>query len=320
MKVYLAGGFIHGKDNDEDPLNWRYSVVKGLTEKDPYISKEGEPLRWGVLEDAIAGCLDYVGPFSEHQFDGGLPEFCKMAIQDADFVFAWIENYLHPAEISKVSTEIAYAHALGKPVGVGTEEEESTAMNNIWFVDQFKDFSTFPFCGKSPYQALIDFFLDALPFFPIEKRVNFWHKNHQAKALLGNRLRRCGYVYIIKADTGHYKVGRSKNVPGRMKLFAVKLPFKFEIINYFLCDDMYLAEKELHQVLARYHVNGEWFNLPQEVATLLANITEYVVFDEEAEVTYFCDKNDYTLDFGMSSLDEILAARKNLPPASNQRF
>jgi hypothetical protein len=72
---------------------------------------------------------------------------------------------------------------------------------------------------------------------------------------------RLGYVYIIKADTGHFKIGRTRSVPDRMKLFAVKLPFNFDIINYFLCEDMHEAEKNLHDTYHRQRVNGEWFSL-----------------------------------------------------------
>lgn len=74
---------------------------------------------------------------------------------------------------------------------------------------------------------------------------------------------RSGYIYIIKADTGHYKIGRSNNIPRRMSLFAVKLPFDFEIIHTFPCDDMFEAERMLHDAYTQrgFHVKGEWFNL-----------------------------------------------------------
>jgi len=74
---------------------------------------------------------------------------------------------------------------------------------------------------------------------------------------------RPGYIYIIKADTGHYKIGRSNNIPRRMSLFAVKLPFDFEIIHTFPCDDAIEAERILHDAYRQrgFHVKGEWFNL-----------------------------------------------------------
>lgn len=83
---------------------------------------------------------------------------------------------------------------------------------------------------------------------------------------------RPGYIYIIKADTGHYKIGRSKNVPGRMKLFTVNLPFKFEIINHFPCEDMTETEKDLHGIYYNKRVNGEWFSLLEEDVRFLEAI------------------------------------------------
>lgn len=73
---------------------------------------------------------------------------------------------------------------------------------------------------------------------------------------------RPGYIYVIKADTGHYKIGRSNNIPRRMSLFAVKLPFDFEIIHTFPCDDAIEAERMLLEAgkMHGHHVNGEWFN------------------------------------------------------------
>lgn len=81
-----------------------------------------------------------------------------------------------------------------------------------------------------------------------------------------------GYVYIIKADTGHYKIGKSSNVPRRMSLFAVKLPFDFEMINYFHCDDMHFAENLFHKIYKPQHVRGEWFDLKDYQVELLSQI------------------------------------------------
>lgn len=83
---------------------------------------------------------------------------------------------------------------------------------------------------------------------------------------------RPGYIYIIKADTGHYKIGRTNNVPGRMKLFTINLPFKFEIINHFPCEDMTEAEKDLHGIYRNKRVNGEWFSLLEEDVRFLQAI------------------------------------------------
>lgn len=84
-----------------------------------------------------------------------------------------------------------------------------------------------------------------------------------------------GYVYIIKSETGHYKIGRSVNVPSRMRLFAVKLPFDFEIIHVFPCSDMAQAEKELHLIFRDKHQRGEWYNLTNQDEAILRRIDSF---------------------------------------------
>lgn len=73
-----------------------------------------------------------------------------------------------------------------------------------------------------------------------------------------------GYVYLIEAETGQYKIGRSKNPPNRLRAIGVKMPFKVEIIHTIQTNDMYSLEINLHQRFADKRVNGEWFALSQD--------------------------------------------------------
>lgn len=73
-----------------------------------------------------------------------------------------------------------------------------------------------------------------------------------------------GYVYLILASTGHYKIGRTKSYKDRMKLFGVQLPFTFEFIHVIQTEDMYTLESKLHERFASKRVNGEWFSLTDE--------------------------------------------------------
>ena len=82
-----------------------------------------------------------------------------------------------------------------------------------------------------------------------------------------------GFVYLAKSDTGHYKIGRSKNPYGRIKHFDTIMPVKVEIIHYFPCDDPALIERTLHGMLALHKAAGEWFNLPYETVQAICNIT-----------------------------------------------
>ena len=82
-------------------------------------------------------------------------------------------------------------------------------------------------------------------------------------------LPRPGYVYIIKADSGHYKIGKSIRPDKRVGEFTLQLPFKVEIIQVIKCKNYTESERRLHSLCAPWHVNGEWFLLPDTVIDLL---------------------------------------------------
>lgn len=109
-----------------------------------------------------------------------------------------------------------------------------------------------------------------------------------------------GYVYLLKASTGHYKIGRSKKVIDRLKLFEVKLPFEVEIIHLFPCVDMVDAERQLHIIFADKRVNGEWFDLS---ITDVATIKTIHAANEYRE---FCKVNGYGETRGMPELHKYL--------------
>lgn len=70
-----------------------------------------------------------------------------------------------------------------------------------------------------------------------------------------------GYIYLIQSPTGHYKIGRTKDLHNRLKTFGVQLPFEVEFICVIETDDMYGLERRLHEHFAAKRVNGEWFAL-----------------------------------------------------------
>lgn len=76
--------------------------------------------------------------------------------------------------------------------------------------------------------------------------------------------KRQGYVYLIKAENGLYKIGRSNDPANRRKTFGIKLPFKVDFEAIILRDDMVAAECELHERFKHRRVDGEWFDLSNE--------------------------------------------------------
>ncbi|MCR6096897.1 GIY-YIG nuclease family protein [Salipaludibacillus agaradhaerens] len=71
-----------------------------------------------------------------------------------------------------------------------------------------------------------------------------------------------GYVYLIKEfHSNTYKIGKAVNVENRLKIFNVKLPFKWELIHTIKCKDYHRAETKAHNIFSTKRVNGEWFDL-----------------------------------------------------------
>jgi hypothetical protein len=72
-----------------------------------------------------------------------------------------------------------------------------------------------------------------------------------------------GVVYVLKSAYG-YKVGRTKNVPARMRAFGVHLPFVYTIPLCVWFDDCHTAERQYHETFASKRINGEWFDLDEQ--------------------------------------------------------
>lgn len=69
-----------------------------------------------------------------------------------------------------------------------------------------------------------------------------------------------GVVYVLKSAYG-YKVGRTRNVPARMRAFGVQLPIVYTIPLCAWFDDCHGAERRYHAMFANKRINGEWFDL-----------------------------------------------------------
>lgn len=72
-----------------------------------------------------------------------------------------------------------------------------------------------------------------------------------------------GVVYVLKSAYG-YKVGRTRNVPARMRAFGVHLPFIYTILLCVWFDDCHSAERHYHEMFSDKRINGEWFDLDDD--------------------------------------------------------
>ena len=77
-----------------------------------------------------------------------------------------------------------------------------------------------------------------------------------------------GFVYVLKSAYG-YKVGRTRNVPNRMRAFGVKLPIFYTIPLCVWFEDHIEAELTYHRLFSIKHINGEWFELVDDDIDLI---------------------------------------------------
>jgi hypothetical protein len=73
--------------------------------------------------------------------------------------------------------------------------------------------------------------------------------------------KRAGYIYLLRAADGHYKIGRAVNVGPRVRQIGTDIPYKVETIHTFHAEDYCAVELELHKRFADKRANGEWFRL-----------------------------------------------------------
>jgi hypothetical protein len=81
-----------------------------------------------------------------------------------------------------------------------------------------------------------------------------------------------GWVYILRAETGVCKIGKTTNPKERARFFEIKLPFAVEVLHLIRCGNMHAAERMLHAYFAGKRVNGEWFNLTDDDLAFLTGI------------------------------------------------
>jgi hypothetical protein len=81
-----------------------------------------------------------------------------------------------------------------------------------------------------------------------------------------------GFVYIIKCQD-LVKVGIAASVESRLAALQVGNPYTLEVINSFASPEPALDERRLHCRLAKYHVRGEWFGIPDRVLDKLRTLT-----------------------------------------------
>jgi hypothetical protein len=86
-----------------------------------------------------------------------------------------------------------------------------------------------------------------------------------------------GYIYLIVAENGMCKIGKTQNIEKRMNPFKVKFPMNWELIYSFQTENYTLAEKRLHKLFNEKRSIGEWFSLTEEDIEYIKSIRDFTM-------------------------------------------
>lgn len=78
------------------------------------------------------------------------------------------------------------------------------------------------------------------------------------------REKEIGYVYLLRADNGLTKIGKTRSLEQRLDHFTTKLPYELELIGTIESEQYSAIETELHNMFRSKRKRGEWFDLSDE--------------------------------------------------------
>lgn len=101
--------------------------------------------------------------------------------------------------------------------------------------------------------------------------------------------RTTGYVYVLRADEGFYKIGATRSLPRRLANINSSVPSVLTLVAICRAADIYELESMIHHAFAGQRVKGEWFNLDPECITKLqlSAFGEFEMIDRE--VSQYCE-------------------------------
>lgn len=109
------------------------------------------------------------------------------------------------------------------------------------------------------------------------------------------------FVYVIEDTRGYVKIGTSKNPLARMATLRAgsASPLKFAYIAVTPDNDGYDIEREAHKALRAHRVEGEWFDVPPEMAVAALSGAAFKLDHPLAQLTE--DQTRRTLQISHSS-------------------
>lgn len=99
------------------------------------------------------------------------------------------------------------------------------------------------------------------------------------------------FIYLIQnKETGHFKIGRTKNINKRIKQLQTGSSGELVLVDKFKSNYASKLESYLHNIYSGYNIGGEWFDL------CYSNVTKFKPMCEMMEKNYiFLEKNQKML-------------------------
>lgn len=85
----------------------------------------------------------------------------------------------------------------------------------------------------------------------------------------GGRMKKKNTMLYILHCKGFFKIGISKNINSRLSSIQSGNPFQVDVVRVFNTPHAEYYESVLHIRLDKYNVRGEWFSLPDRIASWL---------------------------------------------------
>lgn len=73
-----------------------------------------------------------------------------------------------------------------------------------------------------------------------------------------------GYVYILAAENGMFKIGKSRKPKIRIGTIQTASPVRISVYRVFKSSEYSHMEQHLHELFADFRKLGEWFALTEE--------------------------------------------------------
>lgn len=89
-----------------------------------------------------------------------------------------------------------------------------------------------------------------------------------------------GYVYLIQADNGLTKIGKSKTKKRRTEQLDITLPYETKLLGTIKSSKYSALEKELHDRYESKRIRGEWFDLDKDDVKEILAINNHISSDE----------------------------------------